>query len=98
MVEDVLRNPVVEHTLAIDYLMFLLVERGRVVLEELNQGAGLGSLIQNLCFAFIDSPTAIHGLVPRFEEIHSFARGGSSLLKAPCAATRAVRSPRVGEG
>ncbi len=53
-VEQVLRNPVVEDALALDHLMLLGVEGGRIVLEVLDQGARLGALKQNLRFAFVN--------------------------------------------
>jgi hypothetical protein len=43
MGEDVLGNVVVEHALAVDDLVFL-AERGRVVLEELDERAGSGPI------------------------------------------------------
>jgi hypothetical protein len=70
MGEDVLGNAVVEDTLAVDHRVFLLVEGGGVVLEELDEGAGLGPFEKDLGLAFIDAPTAIHWDVPVLEEIH----------------------------
>jgi hypothetical protein len=42
MGEDVLGDAVVEHALAVDDLVLLLVEGGGVVLEELDERAGSG--------------------------------------------------------
>ena len=55
MVEDVLGNAVVEHALAVDHFMFLLVERGSVVLEELDQCSRLRSFIEDLGLAFVNA-------------------------------------------
>jgi hypothetical protein len=48
MLEDVFRDPVVEHALAVDDLVLLGVERGGVVLEVLNQRARLGAFVKDL--------------------------------------------------
>jgi glucose-6-phosphate-specific signal transduction histidine kinase len=40
--EEVFGNAVVEHALAGDRALLLRVERGRIVLEILDEGAGLG--------------------------------------------------------
>ncbi len=50
-----------EHALAIDNLVLLLVEGCGVVLEELDQGAGLGAFIKNLGLALINAATTVHG-------------------------------------
>ena len=60
MGEDVLGNAVVEHALAVDDLVLLLVEGGGVVLEELDQRARLGSLIEDLGLAFINAAAIFH--------------------------------------
>ncbi len=85
VLEDVLGDPVVDDALAFDHLMLFGIEGGRVVLEMLDQGSGLGSLIEDLRLAFIDSATAAHRSVPWLGEIHvpwlqfSFEiRGGGS--------------------
>src|SRR6202000_2897812 len=62
--------PVVEDALALDHLVFLLVERGRIVLEVLDQGSRLRTLIKNLGFAFINAASAAHWDVPCVVEIH----------------------------
>ena len=56
--EDMLGNAVVEHALAGDRSLLLGVERGRVVLEILDQGAGLRPLVEDLGLAFIDESAA----------------------------------------
>ena len=69
--EDVFRDSVVENALAFDDLMLLGVERGRVILEILDEGAGLRALIEDLGFTFINASAAIHAVRPWLEEIHS---------------------------
>ena len=61
--EDVLGNAVVEHALAVHDLVLLLVECGRIVLEELDQGARFRSLIKNFGFAFVNTATFGHELL-----------------------------------
>jgi hypothetical protein len=58
--EDMLGDTVVEHALAVDRALFLRVERGGVVLEILDQRAGFGTLIEDLCLAFVDLAAACH--------------------------------------
>ena len=50
--------------------MLLGIEGGGVVLEMLDQGAGLRALVEDLRLAFIDAATAAHRDVPWFEKIH----------------------------
>src|SRR3546814_18442591 len=57
-----LGNAVVEHPLAGDRALFLGVEGGRVVLEILDERAGLRTLIEDLGLAFVDLAAAGHGL------------------------------------
>src|SRR5690606_8542965 len=59
--EDMLGDAVVEHALAGDRALLLRVERGRVVLEILDQRAGFGPLVEDLGLAFVDESTAGHG-------------------------------------
>ena len=70
--EDMLGDAVVEHALAADRAALLGVERGRVVLEILDQGARLGTLVEDLGLAFVDLAAAGHVLAlhssRRFEE------------------------------
>ena len=70
VLKQVLRNPVVEDALALDHLVFLGIERGRVVLEVLDQGSRLRTFIQDLGLAFINAASTAHWDVPCFVEIH----------------------------
>src|SRR3954452_21780033 len=72
VLEQELGNPVVEDALALDDLVLFGVERGRIVLEVLNQSSGLGSFIQNLGLAFINAASTAHWDVPCVVEIHEF--------------------------
>jgi hypothetical protein len=69
VLEQVFRDPVVEDALALDHLVLLRVERGRIVFEVLNQRARLRSFVQNLGFAFIDAASTAHRDIP-VVEIH----------------------------
>jgi hypothetical protein len=60
MVEDELADAVVQNALAIDDFVLLLVEGGGIVLEELDQRAWLGSLVQNLGLALVDTAATVH--------------------------------------
>ncbi len=53
VLKQVLRNPVVEDALALDHLVFLGIERGRIILEVLDQGSRLRTFIQDLGLAFV---------------------------------------------
>ena len=75
VLEKVLGDAVVEDALAVDDLVLLGVERGRVVLEMLDQRARLGTLVEDLGLALVDATTAAHGRIPWFEEIHGVGRG-----------------------
>ena len=55
---------VVDDALAFKDRLLLRVERGRVVFEVLNDGAGLRSLEQDLGLAFVDLLATRHGLLP----------------------------------
>src|SRR5689334_23617036 len=70
MLEDVLGDAIVEHALAFDHLVLLGIEGGGIVLEVLNQCSGLGSFIQNLRLALVDTATAAHRCVPWLEKVH----------------------------
>src|SRR5712675_551197 len=70
--KQVLRNPVVEDALALDHLVFLGIERGRIILEVLDQGSRLRTFIQDLGLAFINAASTAHWDVPCFVEIHEF--------------------------
>src|SRR5262249_41767036 len=74
MLEDVFGDAVVEDALALDHLVLLRIEGGRVVLEVLNQRTGLGALVEDLRLALVDAAAAAHRVVPWLEEIH-FGRG-----------------------
>src|SRR5690606_11583086 len=60
MRENVLGDAVVKHTFAIDDFVLLLVKRGCVVLEELDEGARLGSFVKDLGLAFINATATVH--------------------------------------
>jgi hypothetical protein len=53
--EDKFGNPLVKHALAFDHGLFLGVEGGCIILEMHDHRAGLGALIQNLGFAFVNA-------------------------------------------
>src|ERR1700712_2588737 len=72
VLKQVLRNPVVEDALALDNLVFLGIERGRIVLEVLDQGTRLRAFVQDLGLAFINAASTAHWDVPCFVEIHEF--------------------------
>src|ERR1700686_1138532 len=72
MLKQVLRNPVVEDALALDHLVFLIIERGRIVLEVLDQGSRFRALIKHLGFAFINAAPTAHWDVPCVVEIHEY--------------------------
>ena len=55
------RNSVVDHALAADRAALLRVERGRVVLEILDERAGLRTLVEDLGLALINLAAASHG-------------------------------------
>ena len=58
--EDVLGDAVVEHALAFDQRVLLGVEGGRIVLEMLDERAGLGPFVQDLGLAFVDPTPLVH--------------------------------------
>src|SRR4051794_18406148 len=70
VLEQVLRDTVVEDALALDDLVLLGVERGGVVLEMLDQGSRLRSFIEDLGLAFINAAPTAHWDVPCVVEIH----------------------------
>src|SRR5207245_10324279 len=72
VLKQVLRDPVVEDAFALDHLMLLGVEGGRIILEVLDQGARLGAFVKHLCLAFINASPTSHWDVPCFVEIHRF--------------------------
>ena len=62
--EDVLGDAVVEHALALDQRVLLVVEGRGIVLEMLNEGAGLGSLVEDLGLALVYTAPPVHSLHP----------------------------------
>jgi len=60
VLKQVLRNPVIEDALALDHLVFFGVERGRIVLEVLDQGARLRSFVKHLGLALINAAATAH--------------------------------------
>jgi hypothetical protein len=60
LLEQILGDAVVEDAFALDLVVFLVVEGGCVVLEMLDECAGLGPLIEDLGFTFVDAPAAVH--------------------------------------
>src|SRR4029450_7436945 len=62
--ENMLGDPVVEPPLAGNCAFFLGIEGGRVVLEILDQRAGLGTLVEDLGLSFVDLAAAGHGSSP----------------------------------
>src|SRR5882724_2506362 len=70
VLEQVFRNPVVEDALALDHLVFLGIERGRIVLEVLDQGSRLRPFVKDLGLAFINAAPTAHWDVPCVIEIH----------------------------
>src|SRR3990170_5015180 len=61
LLEQILGDAVVEDTFALDLVVLLVVEGGGVVLEMLDERPGLRALIEDLGFAFVDAPAAVHG-------------------------------------
>ena len=55
-----LADAVVQHALAVQHGALFIVERRRIVLEILDEGARLGALIQDLRLAFVDLPALDH--------------------------------------
>ena len=62
--EQMFGDAVVEHALAVDRTLLLRVEGGGVVLEILDQRAGLGALVEDLGLALVDLPAAGHARAP----------------------------------
>ena len=58
--EDVLGDAVVEHALALDQRVLLGVERGGVILEMLDERAGLGAFVKHLGLALVDATPPVH--------------------------------------
>jgi hypothetical protein len=70
MLEEVFRDPVVQHALPVDHFMLLGIEVGCVILEVLDERSGFRALIEDLRLALIDATATIHRRVPWFEKIH----------------------------
>src|SRR5437764_2582413 len=70
VLKDVFGDPVVEDTLAVDHLMLFCIERGRIVLEMLDQRSRLRAFIEDLSLALVDAAAAAHGGVPWFVKVH----------------------------
>ena len=64
LLEQKFGDAVIEDALALDLVVLLVVEGGGVVLEMLDERAGLGTFIENLGLAFVDAATPVHGYVP----------------------------------
>src|SRR3546814_7180313 len=62
--ENMLGNAVIQYTLTADGAFFLRIEGGRVILEILDDGAGLRPFIEDLGFAFINLAATGHAGVP----------------------------------
>jgi hypothetical protein len=60
MLENEFRNAIVQNTLAIEHGVFLGVEGGGVILEMLDKGARLWTLIKDLRLAFVNATAAVH--------------------------------------
>src|SRR3546814_14933086 len=60
-------NAVIQYTLTADGAFFLRIEGGRVILEILDDGAGLRPFIEDLGFAFINLAATGHAGVPTHE-------------------------------
>ena len=60
ILKNELGDPVVEHPFSVDYLVLLGVKRGGVVLEVLDERTRFGTLIEDLCLAFVNAAAAIH--------------------------------------
>jgi len=70
VLKQIFRNPVIEDALALDHLVLLGIERGRIVLEVLDQGSRLRPFIKYLGLAFINAASTAHWDVPCVVEIH----------------------------
>ena len=83
----ILGDAVVEHALAGDRALLLVVEGGGVVLEVLDERAGLGPLEQDLGLAFVDAAAAGHFLLLCGGADARHAIGGRNMAEVPCAGT-----------
>ena len=60
LLEEKLGDAVVEDAFAFDAIVLLVVEGGSVVLEMLDERSGLRTFVQDLGFAFVHAPAAVH--------------------------------------
>ena len=60
--KQILGNPVVQDPLALDHLVLLGVEGGRVILEMLDERPRLGPLVKDLRLAFVDASATVHAM------------------------------------
>src|SRR3546814_15418684 len=85
--ENMLGNAVIQYTLTADGAFFLRIEGGRVILEILDDGAGLRPFIEDLGFAFINLAETSYAWVPTHETCKRTnmppRRASGSLAKAP---------------
>src|SRR6185437_12438139 len=84
--EDVLGNAVVDDALAADGAALLRVERGRIVLEVLDERARLRSLVKDLGLSLINLAAASHGFrhsKEKFRRSGRYKRGGRCVLVRP---------------
>src|SRR5581483_5093854 len=65
LAHQIFADAVVQHALAVQHSLFGCVEGGGVVLEILDQGAGLGPLIEDFGLALVDLPAPFHGMFLR---------------------------------
>src|SRR6478735_6791800 len=70
ILENILRNPVVQYAFSVDHFMLLGIEGGRIILEVLDERTWLRTFIEDLRLALINAAATIHRRVPWFEEIH----------------------------
>ena len=67
--EDVLGDAVVEHALAFDQRVLLVVERGGVILEMLDESAGLRTFVKHLGLALVDATPLVHSWTSEDQQI-----------------------------
>ena len=98
---DELADLVVHHALAFENGLLLRVEGGGVVLEILDQGAGLGSFVKDLGLAFVNLlALAVHGPVPAYGRppetkiARPYVEGEDPVLAARFGIVRAVNLVR----
>src|SRR6185295_17528954 len=83
-IEDQFRYAVVEYALALDDSLLLRVESRGVVLEVHDEGAGLGTLVEDLGLAFVDAcAPGVHSQNPHPKSFCSFARSRPRRLLTP---------------